>query len=124
MIKQSDRDGIRFMYIRDANWGPVGCLAIKVSRSKNRAEYGFSIRNPADAVDAKGRSKQFDRLIAKDAAELRLQLEPHVAYVSKDASQHDITRSVLQDIIAKGRAPSRAVKFAKRWLSMTEFLCF
>ena len=117
-------DNVRFMYVRDANHSPVGCLAIKVVRSKNRVEYGFSIRNPADGIDAKGRSKPFDRMLAQDAAELRMESNPHQAFISKDATQHDISRAVLQDIIAKRKAPARAIRFAKNWLAATEYLYY
>lgn len=114
-------NNVRFMYVRDANYSPVGCLAISVNRSKNRVEYGLSVRNPADGVDANGRSKPFDRAFAQSAAELRLESKPQHAFISKDATQHDISRAVLLDLIAKRSAPARAVRFAKSWLTAAEY---
>ena len=114
-------NNVRFMYVRDANYSPVGCLAIRVIRSKNRVEYGLSVRNPVDGVDFNGRSKPFDRMLAQDSAELRLDSNPQQAFIPKDATQHDISRAVLQDIIAKRKAPARAIRFAKSWLTATEY---
>jgi hypothetical protein len=109
-------DKIRFMYIRDANQEPVGCVAISVNRNANRAAYGLSVRNPADAFDSEGRRVKFNRTTAQTVALARLNLRPGRAYIPSNATQHEITASVLGDIIASGKAPARAVRFAKRWL--------
>jgi len=114
-------DNVRFMYVRNANYEPIGCVAITVNRGKNRAEYGLSMRNPSDAVDDRHRKLPFDRTLAQKLAEIDLSPRHHRpqaprVYIPNNATMHDITESVLKDIVASGNAPSGAVKFAKRWL--------
>jgi carbohydrate-selective porin OprB len=115
------KESIRYMYVRDANQEPVGCVAISVNRSANRAEYAISVRNPVDAFDNNQRRVKFNRMMAQDLAMARLRLKPEIAYIPPNASQHEITASVLGDIIASGSAPARAVRFAKRWLATLFF---
>lgn len=111
-------DNVRFMYVRDAKWEPIGCVAITINRSKNRAEYGLSMRNPLDSMDDDNRRIQFDRKMAQKLAQIDMDgFNPRKrVYIPNNATMHDITASVLRDIVARGQAPSGAVKFAKRWL--------
>jgi len=114
-------DNLRFMYVRDANWEPIGCLAITINRSKNRAEYGLSMRNPKDAYDDYNRRVRFDRKFAQKLAQINMDFrdphgDPKRVFIPSNATMHDITESVLKDIVARGTAPSGAVKFAKGWL--------
>jgi hypothetical protein len=112
-------NNIRYIYIRDSKWEPQGCIALRVSRSKNRVEYGLSVRNPLDAKDGHGRSVKFNRRLAQQMATKRL-LDIDFsngsngrAYIPTDATQNDVSFAVLCDIIASGCAPTRAVRFAK-----------
>jgi hypothetical protein len=119
---------LRFMYVRDANLEPCGCIAITINRGKNRAEYGLSMRNPADAKDDYNRRVKFDRKLAQKLAEIDMsprsaRIMPPRVYIPSDANMHDISEAVLKDIVARGEAPSSAVKFAKRWLRTSE-ICF
>jgi hypothetical protein len=113
---------VRYMYVRDANWDPVGCIAITVNRSQYRVVYGLSVRNPADAIDTLNRRVKFDRKAAQSLALQRLLENPQHSYISKSATQHEISGAVMQGIIASGSAPSRAVRFAKNWLQMAAIM--
>ena len=114
---------IRYMYIRDAKWNPIGCVAIVVNRSKNRLEYGLSMRHPKDAINHKnGKRKAFDRKLAQGLAVADLVRDIKWTHIEYDATMHDITAAVMQDIIAHNEAPSGAIKFAKNWLSTTSIL--
>jgi hypothetical protein len=103
------------MYVRDNNFQPNGCIAIKVDRSRNRVEFGLSVIHPKDSVDNKGRKIRFDRQKAQELSAVRLVEAPERAYVSSGATQHEITEAVMKAIVASD-APSRAVRFAKNWL--------
>ena len=81
----------RYMYVRNEDNSPCGCIAIKVRRSLNRVEYGISMCNPVDMLDEDGRSKPFDRERAQYLAEARLFSEANKAYIDSEATQHDIT---------------------------------
>lgn len=117
-------DNVRFMYIRDAKFEPIGCVAVTVSRGKNRAVYGLSMRNPSDAYDSYSRRVKFDKTFAQKLATINMGSNNHRrVYVPSNATMHDITESVLKDIVARGNAPSASVKFAKRWLRAAE-ICF
>lgn len=115
---------VRFMYVRDAKFEPIGCVAITINRGKNRAEYGLSMRNPIDAYDRCKRRVKFDKTYAQRLASGNMSYAaPRRVYIPSDATMHDISESVLKDIVARGEAPSSAVKFAKHWLRTTE-ICF
>jgi hypothetical protein len=107
----------RVMYIRDANWSPVGCVAISADHNKQRAEYQLSMLNPSDTVDpTTGRRRRFDSKHARLLAMERLLDSPITVRLPKDANQHDISMAVMQDIAGSKSHPSRAVKFAKLWV--------
>lgn len=120
------KNSIRFMYVRDSEWNPIGCLAITVDRKRNRAQYGLSMRNPKDASDKDGRRVRFDRDYAQQMALVNLAADPDVkrAYIAKEANMHQITSAVMMDIVARGTAPSGAMKHAKRWLEDSTYLTF
>ena len=111
---------LRFMYVRNGKQEPIGCMAITVNRSKNRVEYGLSMRNPKDAVDGCNHKVKFDRAKAQQIALLNLDLDEgkQRAYIPGDATMHEITAAVMCDVISRGTAPTGAVKFAKHWLNM------
>lgn len=111
---------VRFIYIRNTNWEPIGCAAITVNRNKNRVEYGLSMRNPKDAVDSHNRRLPFDRKMAQALALSKLVTDQNRAFVFGNASMHDITSAVFKDIVARDQAPSGAIKFARDWLRVTD----
>jgi hypothetical protein len=98
----------RIMYIRDANWTPIGCVVIKVDRSHRRASYNLAMLNPKDKI-------KFDRHESQRLALLRLIENPISVSIPKDATQHDISLAVMC-YISDSHAPTRAVKFAKAWV--------
>ena len=113
---------IRYMYVRDAKWEPIGCVAISLDRSKNRARYGLSMRHPKDALNSKGRRVRFDRSQAQELALNNMVCERKTAYITSEANMHEVTAAVCKDIIARGSASTSAIKFAKRWLSVNELV--
>jgi hypothetical protein len=114
---QQSEKPTRFVYVRDAKNHPIGCIAVNVRRNKNYAEYGLSMCNPKDTVDEKGRSLKFDRTLAQGLAMGDLDNNPKRTYITTEADMHEATASVLGNIIANGTAPTRAIRFAKRWLN-------
>lgn len=115
-------NNVRYIYIRDAKYEPIGCVAITLNRSKNRVEYGLSMRNPADATDASGKRIRFNRTVAQDMARKNLEDNPQRAYITSEANMHEVTMSVFMDIIAQGTASSGARRFAKRWLRTVDYI--
>ena len=97
----------RIMYLRDANYRPVGTLAITVNRQKNTAEYQLSVLNPLDKFDRReGQLKALERLVEK----------PITVLLPVNASMYDISEAVMYSLAKSKTAPSRAVKGAKLWL--------
>ena len=113
----SNSNLIRHIYIRDTHDRPIGCIAVRVMRSKNRAEYGLAMRHPKDAVDEKHRMIKLDRQLAQQLAEAELDTDPKRTYISNEADFHEVTAAVLSNVIANAAAPTRAIRFAKRWLN-------
>lgn len=100
---------VRFMFLRDRQGAPQGCLAIQVSPNKELITYQFSVLNPID---------RFDRALARDLSAGRLITAPIVVKPSKRAySVHVITNAVMQHLSKSPLAPSRARRAAKLWLS-------
>lgn len=113
----------RIMYIRDfANWNPVGCVVINVDRNRQRAEYQLAVLNPNDRDPKTNRKIRFDRKEAQRLAMARLLNKPVTVRLPEEASQHDISRTVMEDIAGNKQFPARAVKFAKNWLKFSELL--
>lgn len=115
-------NNIRYLYIRNANYEPCGCIAITVSRHSNRVEYGYSVRHPNDAKDSNGKRLAFDRKAARALALQRLVEAPGLTFITKDATQHEVSSVVLQHLIASKNTPARAVRFAKRWLDVSHMV--
>lgn len=98
----------RVMFLRSNDGRPIGCVAIAVDRKKRTLRYGLSVLNPAD---------KFDRKVARQLAIGRLIEVPASVSVRADANMHDITRTVMQDLLTDIKTPSRAVRAAKFWLT-------
>lgn len=113
---------VRYMYIRNANWEPIGCVAITLNRSRNRLEYGLSMRNPLDAKDTHGKKLPFNRQTAQLLARTDLEKGGKRAFITSDANMHEVTMAVFMDIVARAEAPSGAVRFAKRWLQTVRYI--
>jgi hypothetical protein len=113
---------VRYIYIRDDRYEPNGCIAIIVNRDHHQASFGLSVRNPVDAVDPLNRRVKFDRKAAQSLAMRRLLENPQHCYITKDATQHEISGAVLKSIIASNSSPSRAIRFAKQWLRLAAYL--
>lgn len=97
---------IRFMYLRDQNQAPIGCLAILLL-NKKLVQYGVSVQNPID---------EFDRTLARDLAAGRILTNPGMVSARGLSGIHDITRAVMSDLSKDSDAPERAQRAAKRWL--------
>lgn len=88
---------------------PVGCIAIKVSKSGRFVKYQVSVLNPLD---------RFDRATARHLALGRLAEAPLTVRLPTGAplNMEEITRAVMLDIAIDTQAVSRARKAAKQWL--------
>lgn len=107
---------VRVMYLRDASWSPVGCVAITLDRHNKRVNYQVSVVNPVDTLDPKtGRRLPFDSRRARLIALERLVETPISTSIKGGASMHDVSEKVMKHL-AKSTAPNRAVKAAKLWL--------
>lgn len=97
----------RFMFLRDANNNPVGCLS--VSYENNALVYGMSVVNPKD---------KFDRKRARDIAEIRRSGDKFktIPFPILKFNMHSVSEAVMLDITFDKHAPSRARKAAKMWL--------
>lgn len=99
---------VRFMFLRNKNNQPVGCLAIKFDKSKKRAYYQVSVLNPHD---------RFNRSVGRELALGRLHSKPFVVVVGTQFNMHEISKAVLADIELTKSLPARAVKAASLWLN-------
>ena len=100
---------IRFMFLRNANKQPVGCIAVNMSMGL--LTYGLSVLNPLD---------KFDRGLARGIAEGRLNSSSAYRQILNGATletMHDISKSVMLDLLINPHAPSRARKAARLWLT-------
>lgn len=114
---------IRYMYLRDDNDGPVGCLAIKLHRKKHYLEYQLSVLNPADRRHPiTGKNLPFNRAVARQLAIGRLVENPYNLYLPEEATMNEVSLLVMQDLASSaapslhGDIPARAIKAAKLWL--------
>lgn len=98
---------MRIMYLRDSSDRPVGCLAIRLIRSRGVAEYNLSVQNPVD---------NFERAMGRQLAIGRMVESPLSVRISKSADMHQVSHAVMNDIVATKGAPTRAVKAAQQWL--------
>lgn len=107
----------RIMYLRDSYQignlaqlivgNPVGCVAIKLHKGRRSAEYQLSVLNPLD---------RFDRTLARQLALGRMVEAPFTVSLPPNATQHQISRAVMEDIAYDVGAPGRARRAAKLWL--------
>jgi hypothetical protein len=99
----------RIMFLRDASYRPVGCVAISLDRRNHRLNYGISVLNPAD---------KFDRKLARQLAIGRLVEVPFMVALKRDEelNMHVISERVMKHVAYGAGAPSRAVRAAKLWL--------
>lgn len=98
---------LRIMYLRDSSGRPLGCLAIRLIRSRGVAEYQYSVQNPVD---------DYERVLGRQLAIGRMVESPFTAKISKNASMHEVSHAVMSDLIACKGTPTRAVKAAQNWL--------
>lgn len=97
----------RFMFLRDSKDQPVGCLAIKLNSTTSSLNYQLSVLNPSD---------KFNRKLAREIALGRLVNAP-VELKCADNSMHFITLQIMNDLSKNAKAPARAVRAAKLWIS-------
>lgn len=98
---------MRIMYLRDSQDRPVGCLAIRLIRSRGIAEYNYTVQNPVD---------DFDRTLGRQLAIGRMVEKPKTVKIGKDANMHEISHAVMSDLVSTKGTPTRAVKAAQHWL--------
>ena len=95
----------RFMFLRTDKGVPVSCVAMKVSKS-GEVTYGVSTQHPKD---------RFNRKVARELALGRMVSKPEVVKVNT-ISMHEISRTVVADLLKKEATPTRAYMAAKKWL--------
>lgn len=107
----------KHLYLRDytkTNKHPIGCLAVETDKAANEIRYAISACSPLDKFNAK---------VARDKAFGRFKQAPVVIHTQVPDTGHEITKLVMQHIIAtnteQGHAVSRshlALKAAEGWL--------
>jgi hypothetical protein len=100
-------NNMRIMYLRDSSDRPVGCLAIRLIRSRGVAEYNYSVQNPVD---------NFERAMGRQLAIGRMVEAPLSVRISKNVDMHQVSLAVMTDLSSTKGAPTRAVKAAQQWL--------
>jgi len=98
----------RFMYLRDNNNQPVGCLAVQYDKDSGSTSYQVSTLNPHD---------RFDRARGRTIAEARLAKRPKSLTVQAK-TLHEVYRAVLENLKADKEFPLRTVEAAKAWLNV------
>lgn len=94
---QNSEQKIRHVYLRDystSNKTPVGCVAMKIDRVKNQISYAVSCCNPSE-------QKKFNPRIAVEIATGRLGVAAVVIQREIPKTSHEITKLVMEDIIAR-----------------------
>jgi hypothetical protein len=99
------------MYLRDRNYQPVGCIAIRLNPRTQFVEYGVSVLNPVD---------KFDRKVARQLALGRLVEAPETLLVPRNPTIHVISLAVMRDLSTRKLVPGRAARAAKLWLQYNE----
>lgn len=114
---------IRYIFLRDAHFYPIGCCAIRLNRQQGFLEYQVSTVNPADRIHhTTGRSIPFNRTVARQLALGRLIDDGLVVPFDPSSNMNEVTVAVMNDLSKlnppshKGDIPSRAIKAAKYWL--------
>lgn len=114
---------LRHLYMRDystANKRMVGCLAVDINRETNEVRYAFSVCSPLDT---------FQKDLAKRIAFSKLKNEKSSTVMQGDIPKtgHEITKLIMQDIVAKNETQVKGQKrsvigcsAAKDWLLYTE----
>ena len=104
---------VRFMFLRDRQGQPVGCIAMSVDEVHHVISYGLSVLNPKD---------DFNRALARKIAEGRLNISPRGVVIPSgvDLNMHVISSLVMEDVSLPG-TPMRARKAALRWLEANTF---
>lgn len=116
----------RYVYLRDANRHPIGCLVVRLvapqkEGSNGRIEYQLSVVNPIDRKDPhSNRSVRFNKEHARHLALGRLLESPFtVPYdTTSDIYFHEVLSAIMFDIIDSGNQifPTRAIKAAQVWV--------
>jgi len=101
-------NSIRVMFLRDHRQQPQGCLAIKLDDERHVASYQVSVLHPSD---------RFNRPLARQLAKGRLVEAPLEVNISSAMGMHEITATVLYNLLTHTELPSRARKAAKLWLN-------
>jgi hypothetical protein len=98
---------VKFMYFRDCNRRPIGCVAIEVLNG-TALKYAVSALHPYDI---------FNREVARNLALGRLVSHPVYISCSSRANLHTILTTVMRDVATTRLAPTNIIKSAKRWLT-------
>jgi hypothetical protein len=114
---------IRYMYLRDCNKNPIGCIAIFINRDAGLLDYQVSVVNPLDRKDRfTGKDLPFHRAMARQLACGRLVEDGLCLPMNRNATMNEISMLVMKDLASchrpmyRGDIPSRAIKAAKHWL--------
>jgi hypothetical protein len=114
---------IRYMFLRDVNREPIGCIAINVHRATQALEYQVSVVNKVDRFNPlTGRALPFNKEVARMIAAGRLVENGFRVDMPSDATMNQISTIVMKDLAnltaprKKGDISTRAIKAAKLWL--------
>lgn len=114
---------LRHLYMRDystQNKRMVGCLAVDINRETNEVRYAFSVCSPLDV---------FQKDLAKRIAFSKLKSDKSSTVMQGNVPKtgHEITKWIMQDIVAKNEVQTKGVKrsvigctAAKDWLRYSE----
>jgi hypothetical protein len=102
----------RVQYLKDANGHYVGCIAIKEHATApgerfTLVEYRLSVLNPDDS---------FDKDVARQLALGRMVEAPYTVRTAAHPNLHEVSTSIMKDIVRDVNAPSRAKRAARLWL--------
>lgn len=99
----------RFMFLRNENNQPVGCLALQYDRDTGNVRYQVSTLNPHD---------RFNRDVGRKIAEGRLLSKGLDVKTAPELNFHAVCKTVLQDMEVRKSLPTRTVKAASSWLDV------
>src|SRR5271157_3257476 len=90
---------IRYMFLRNANREPIGCVAINVFRETGKLHYQVSVVNRMDRFNLlTGKDLPFNREVARHLAVGRLVENPFEVGMPADATMNQISTIVMRDL--------------------------
>lgn len=104
----------KYVFIRDENNFPAGCVAYSYDRDEGKIRFGFSIHHPKD---------KFDRSLARHIAKQRMMKRPRFSWNTPDTPLNEVLHNVcceLQGSELPGRFKQVLSHMKRRLLSSHE----